>query len=173
MKNHNVGNRMVEIGKIPPNKPCRISGYSALRYCLIYQEPDEDTGQYKENYVALKEPALEAIQEWARPVVFREVVTECGKSIGCPQQMDKANITTSMWQENGLEAVKESVGFPEGTAPADYPDFERRLDAALSDNAIDSLDHPLVQKLLAISKHLVEANNSPLGTVGQVPEANP
>jgi hypothetical protein len=156
-----------QIGRPPRDEPfTRVDEGIALQ-CIIYRNRDQWGNYTGEEYYPVTADLHSTIPVPMRTVAFHPCISKPGQCYICPQKVDPPGSRSNPWNASLAEALSVPSGQwlkiwsdrdaeryqhellpPQMEGTLEYPDFAKDLEKALVPNIIDTLNHPVLQRLL-------------------------
>jgi hypothetical protein len=168
VKSSNPGKTIqpMEIRKPRPGEACRRTGNMQAHYCLKTQEYVSDHITVAHEYHLLSGPALLGWGVSPLPTMFHDMISETSGRFALPQVIAHDPLLPEGWQKceremlsydlrtwtyidygEDLRSFEVGVRYHDDINLNDYQDFDQQLAASLSPYIINSVDHPLIQRL--------------------------
>jgi hypothetical protein len=161
---------VIPIHPTPAYTPVHKTGNAVYKNCIILREKCSQGEIVVRRYLEIKQKLLPQLQLYAEPTLFIEVATPEAYRFAHPLSLHYLPVCTK-WREeellaftgdwNNLVTIIYSEEDDRYTFQVENVDlmerhdpdrFSEEVDMALAADAIDSIEHPLVQRILAAEK---------------------
>jgi hypothetical protein len=134
--------------------------------CIIERKEDSGGFYAGEDFYPVPKKYQDQMRRFLRNLAFHPCGTATRARIIVPQKLDPPHSRPNTWNESLAKALGEPVGQwlkiwsdstvqryqyelvqPQTEGTPEYPDFVEDLEKALAPNIIESLDHPVIQRI--------------------------